>query len=154
MHSRKNGAAPLPRDRICAALLEVLRFDLFQLPQNFSSETDWEAVYHELGAQGVRGLSEQTLKYITENGIVPQNGQAAALNLALRNFSGELLMWIDSDDMLEPTAVSEMAQWLSENPDKDFVVCDERHVRFPDFKTEFVFSRKKFPSRIRIFMIY
>ncbi len=72
----------------------------------------------------------------------PNLGQAAAINHALGHFSGDFLMWIDSDDMIEPECITEMVEWLKQNPDKDFVLCDARHVNYPDFSTKYLFSRK------------
>lgn len=72
----------------------------------------------------------------------PNLGQAAAVNSGLRQVTGDYLMWIDSDDKLEPECIAEMVEWLKEHPDRDFVICDARHVRYPSFETEFIFRRK------------
>lgn len=79
-----------------------------------------------------------TLKIIHKE----HNGQAAAINAALKDISGSFLMWMDSDDMLESTAISDLVEYLKEHSDKDFVVCDARYVSYPDFNTRKIFQRQ------------
>lgn len=56
-----------------SAVLETLKYDLFDITPDFNGETDWSAVYAEIAAQGIRGFSEKTLNYILKNGILPQD---------------------------------------------------------------------------------
>ena len=50
-------------------------------------------------------------------------GQAAAVNLGLKIFNGEFLMWVDSDDILYEDNISKKVQFLEGNPDCGFVLC-------------------------------
>lgn len=50
-------------------------------------------------------------------------GQAAAINEALPVFSGEYMMWMDSDDILYPVAIEEKVSFLNNNPNLDFCLC-------------------------------
>lgn len=50
-------------------------------------------------------------------------GQAAAINEALPIFSGEYMMWMDSDDILYPCAIEKKVAFLKNNPDLDFCLC-------------------------------
>lgn len=44
-------------------------------------------------------------------------GVAAAVNLALKNFTGEFLTWIDSDDIIQPDFLSAQKAALDEHPE-------------------------------------
>ena len=51
-------------------------------------------------------------------------GQASALNKGLKIFSGEYLMWPDSDDYLSNNAISTMVSFLEENDTYSTVRCN------------------------------
>lgn len=51
-------------------------------------------------------------------------GAAAALNLGLAEFSGDYLMWVDSDDVLFKTNVEEKVCMLEEHPEFGFVLSE------------------------------
>lgn len=50
-------------------------------------------------------------------------GQAAAINQGLKRFSGEYLMWVDSDDILLPENIEKKVDFLEKNPEYGFVQC-------------------------------
>lgn len=50
-------------------------------------------------------------------------GQAAAINEALPIFSGEYMMWMDSDDILYSCAIEKKVAFLKNNPDLGFCLC-------------------------------
>ena len=56
-------------------------------------------------------------------------GQAAAINRGLKLFSGEYLMWTDSDDILYPENVEKKVLFLEENPCYGYVQCLAEEVR-------------------------
>lgn len=68
--------------------------------------------------------------YLTEKGIkfiyIKQDnlGVDVALNNGLKYFTGEYLMWPDSDDILEPTNIEEMVNFLENNYDCGLVHCN------------------------------
>jgi glycosyltransferase involved in cell wall biosynthesis len=52
------------------------------------------------------------------------SGQASALNNGLQIFTGDYLIWPDSDDFLFPDSIRERVEFLEDNPDYDFVVTN------------------------------
>ncbi|MGL5963927.1 MAG: glycosyltransferase family 2 protein, partial [Fusobacteriaceae bacterium] len=54
--------------------------------------------------------------YKKENG-----GAASALNLGLKIFTGDYLIWPDSDDILHPESIMKRVQFLEDNPEYDLV---------------------------------
>ena len=67
----------------------------------------------------------------TKNG-----GQAAAINEALPIFSGEYIMWMDSDDIFYPNAIEEKVAFLEQNPQLDFCLCWGNVVNSSDLDKE------------------
>lgn len=63
-------------------------------------------------------------------------GQAASLNLGLREAKGELICILDSDDMISPTKLERQVQFLRENPDVGMVYGQGHAV---DEKGNFLF---------------
>ena len=51
----------------------------------------------------------------------PERGQAAAVNKGLRMATGEILGWLNSDDVYEPSAVSTAVAYLREHPEAALV---------------------------------
>lgn len=58
-------------------------------------------------------------KYIRQENA----GQAAAVNKGLKIFSGQYLMWVDSDDILKNNNVEEKVMFLKENKEYGMVMC-------------------------------
>lgn len=56
-------------------------------------------------------------------------GAAAAINQGLAIFSGEYLMWVDSDDILLPENVEKKVRYLQENPEYGFVLTQAFQVK-------------------------
>lgn len=55
-------------------------------------------------------------------------GQAAALNRGLKEFSGEYLIWPDSDDVLAPENIEKKVEFLEKNAEYGFVMCKTQCV--------------------------
>jgi glycosyltransferase involved in cell wall biosynthesis len=51
----------------------------------------------------------------------PDDGQADAINRAFERTSGEIMAWINSDDILLPGALAYVARYFDEHPDVDVV---------------------------------
>lgn len=64
-----------------------------------------------------RGISYKLLTHA--NG-----GQASAINMGLREVTGEYITWPDSDDILRADAIESKAAFLDENPGLGLVVSD------------------------------
>jgi glycosyltransferase involved in cell wall biosynthesis len=67
----------------------------------------------------LRGLGEAVL-WVSE----PDSGQAAAVNKGVRMGSGELLGWLNADDVYEPGAVAAAAGFLEAHPEVALVYGD------------------------------
>ena len=57
------------------------------------------------------------------------SGQDVALNNGLKYFSGDYLMWPDSDDILLPTNIEEKVKYLEQNKSIGLVYCNTNLVR-------------------------
>jgi Glycosyl transferase family 2 len=60
------------------------------------------------------------LRFVSE----PDTGQAAAINKGFRSSKGQILAWLNSDDVYEPGAVSAAVAFLGERPDLMLVYGD------------------------------
>ena len=61
----------------------------------------------------------------------PDSGQSAAINKGFKRATGQIFNWINSDDLLMPSAVKIAVHYLMENPDigmvyGDRIIIDER----------------------------
>ena len=52
---------------------------------------------------------------------VPHGGIGAARNAGMKSVSGDLLWFVDSDDLILPNAFTEIAEFFTANPDYDFL---------------------------------
>jgi glycosyltransferase involved in cell wall biosynthesis len=76
----------------------------------------------------------------------PDRGQAEAINKGLEHSSGEIVAWLNSDDLYLPGAVSEAVKALQTNPEAGMVYgdaitidpggCPIKALRFPDWGLE------------------
>lgn len=73
-------------------------------------------------------------------------GQAAAINKGLAVFSGEYMMWVDSDDIMLPNNISEKVRFLEENPQYGAVLAQGEMVRSEDMDTPMGILRRKRPE--------
>src|SRR5688572_3449685 len=76
------------------------------------------------GTLAVLRRYDGALRLISE----PDSGQAAAINKGLRATSGEILGWLNSDDVYEPSAVSAAVAYLREHPETAMVYGDASHI--------------------------
>lgn len=61
-------------------------------------------------------------------------GPDSALNNGLKYFSGDYIIWPDSDDILSPTSIEERVDYLEKNRNKGLVYCnvnivDEKNIK-------------------------
>jgi glycosyltransferase involved in cell wall biosynthesis len=66
-------------------------------------------------------------------------GQSAALNTALKAVSGDLIVWINSDDYFTENIFKKIARFFSENPDVDIMYGD---INFVDLESQFIFTHR------------
>lgn len=64
------------------------------------------------------------------------NGAASAINKGLKIFSGDYLMWVDSDDILLENNVSEKVKFLENNREYGFVLGQGQIVSEDDYDKE------------------
>lgn len=80
------------------------------------------------GTAGVLAGYEEKFRsrgYVLKNLYQENAGQAAALDVGLKKFSGEFLIWTDSDDyFLVKNALSTFVDFLRKNPDIGFACCN------------------------------
>jgi glycosyltransferase involved in cell wall biosynthesis len=76
------------------------------------------------GTLAILGRYGGALRWISE----PDGGQGAAINKGFRLTSGEILGWLNSDDLYEPRAVSAAAEYLRQHPEQAMVYGDATHV--------------------------
>lgn len=62
-------------------------------------------------------------------------GAAAAINCGLKHYSGDYLMWVDSDDILLYNNVSTKVQYLEDHTDCGFVIAQGEIVQSSDTDT-------------------
>lgn len=62
----------------------------------------------------------------------PDKGQAHAVNLGIQATDGELIGWLNSDDIYYPGAVARVAAYLREHPDIDVVYGQADHIDLED----------------------
>jgi glycosyltransferase involved in cell wall biosynthesis len=81
------------------------------------------------------GSTDNSIEIITkyENQISywlsePDNGQAHAINKGLRRANGEILGWINSDDILLPRAINRIVDYFNKHPDIDVVYSDANRI--------------------------
>ena len=80
------------------------------------------------GTLAVLAGHDGAIRWISE----PDHGQAAAINKGFRLASGEVLAWLNSDDLYEPQAVSAAVAYLQAHPDTAMVYGDATHVDAQD----------------------
>jgi len=80
------------------------------------------------GTLAVLAGHDGAVRWISE----PDNGQAAAINKGFRLASGEVLAWLNSDDLYEPQAISAAVAYLQAHPDTAMVYGDATHVDAED----------------------
>jgi glycosyltransferase involved in cell wall biosynthesis len=59
----------------------------------------------------------------------PDSGQAQALNLAIARATGDVIVWLNADDLLTPGAFAAVDRGFRQNPDADFVFGDYDMIR-------------------------
>jgi len=67
---------------------------------------------------------ESRLHWISE----PDHGQAAAVNKGLRRSRGDVIGWLNSDDIYYPDAVAAACRYFASRPDIDVIYGEANHI--------------------------
>lgn len=89
----------------------------------------------------IRQYEERLATWVSE----PDLGQTDAINKGFGRASGDVLAWVNSDDTLEPHAVSEAVAYLQSHPevgmvygDGNFIDADDNVIgKFPTAQTDY-----------------
>ncbi len=68
------------------------------------------------------------LRFVSE----PDRGQAHAINKGVAQTSGEIIGWLNSDDIYEPGSILAAVQYFQQNPEVDLVYGDANFVGVDD----------------------
>src|SRR5690606_21786612 len=88
---------------------------------------------------------ESRLRWVSEK----DRGQSDAVNKGIRATTGEVIGWLNSDDIYYPGALRKVLDFFKANPDAEVVYGDAHHIRdddsiIDDYYTEpFNFERLK-----------
>jgi len=74
---------------------------------------------------------EESLVWVSE----PDNGQAHAVNKGIAHTKGEIIGWLNSDDVYYPGTLKKILNFFSSHPDVDIVYGDADHI---DEKDEWI----------------
>ena len=74
----------------------------------------------------IKKHEKQIAHWISE----PDTGQSNAINKGFAKASGEILAWLNSDDLLMPSAIKIAANYFMEYPDIGVVYGDRLHIDF------------------------
>ncbi len=115
------------------------------IEQALRSAVDQTRVPDEIVVQD-GGSTDGTLEVLARFGppvmwiSEPDRGQSAALNTALRRATGDVIGWLNADDLYAPTAVAMAVNILAEEPEAelvigDFDLIDERGTAIRNFRS-------------------
>lgn len=78
----------------------------------------------------------------------PENrGQAAAINVGLKLFTGEYMMWMDTDDIFYPGAIEKKVDFLEFHPEYDYVLNEGAVVLEENLNTTVRVLRRVQPAQ-------
>ena len=90
-----------------------------------------------------------TLNYIYQE----HAGQSAAINQGLKIFNGDYMTWFDSDDFMTPDSIEKRVNFLEENPQYDFCICQLAWVPEDDL-TNITYVQKRIPPPLERLILY
>lgn len=64
------------------------------------------------------------IKWVSEK----DNGQSHAINKGIKMAAGEIIGWINSDDLYYPNALNTVIEWFNKNPQADFLYGDIEYI--------------------------
>ena len=82
----------------------------------------------------------------------PNGGQASAMNVGLKEMTGEYLVWPDSDDVITPDSIEKRVAFLINNPDYVWVRSNVKAIDYDTGKYLFHFAQEVDKGNKDIFM--
>jgi glycosyltransferase involved in cell wall biosynthesis len=79
----------------------------------------------------------------------PDNGQAEAINKGFKKSTGEIVAWLNSDDIYMPQALHRVADFFSHHPHVDVVYGDYHLI---DEKDDIILSKQEIPFDYHILL--
>jgi len=132
---------------VSRAIDSVLKQDFF----------NWELIIVDDGSTDdtrnkVASYRDERIKYF----VIPHKGQSAARNFGIKNSSGELIAFLDSDDYYLPHHLSRAVKYFAENSACDFwrgrvQVLGERLVRDMENLEDFIDVEECHPQGTFVF---
>jgi glycosyltransferase involved in cell wall biosynthesis len=95
---------------------------------------------------GSREIIQSYASYLTYWRSAKDNGQSAAISEGFRMSTGEILGWVNSDDLLLPGCLSKVGRYFIEHPEIDCVVGGSLVI---DEATRLVHNRLGLPRIVR-----
>jgi len=124
--TRRRQPAPLPRISIVTPSLNQAAY----LERTIRSvlDQDYSAleyiVAHDGSSGGSAAILERYRSALHACESAPDRGRANALNRAFARSSGEIMAWLDSDDLLLPNALHTVGSFFASRPEVDVVYGD------------------------------
>ena len=72
-------------------------------------------------SDGTADILEEFSKLLTRCESTPDTGQSNAINIGFSGTSGEIMGWLNSDDLLTPGALAYIADYFCRNPEVDVI---------------------------------
>lgn len=130
-------------EQYIAAAIESVRAQTF---------SDWELVIVDDGSTDrtseiIHSFDDSRIRYFYQENA----GEAAARNTALTKMRGQLLAYIDADDLYLPDHLQQTVAYLEKHPDKDAVYTDGIHIDPDGRHLQSLASRRRGPFEGWIF---
>ncbi len=105
---------------------------------------DYPALEYQVIDGGSTDTTREVLKYYGKRFYwisAPDNGQSSAINQGWQNACGEILAWLNSDDIYYPGALQEVARFFLEQPEVDILYgncdyIDKKSQRLQSYPTQ------------------
>lgn len=99
---------------------------------NFGAETSQTLTTKKVN-NGFYQDANYHLSWVTEH----DKGQTHAVNKGLQNTSGEIIGWLNSDDIYYPGAIAKVVNFFTDNPHVDVVYGMAKHIDISDKDIDF-----------------
>jgi glycosyltransferase involved in cell wall biosynthesis len=95
---------------------------------------------------GILQRSASSLRWISE----PDRGQTHAVNKGIAATSGEIIGWLNSDDIYYPGALQAVGDFFEQHPDVDIIYGDANHINEQDVIIETYYTETWDVERLKV----